>query len=154
MNRITPKLLLLSILCLCFGSQVSAQKSKYQGIQGLGYLHTQVTILIENWETHPLSEIGLDVFEEEYKQHFIEEIEHDEEWVEFMLVEDNLLFQFDSHIDAKVEEAIENNLGFYHKVIQMIREPDSMEASLDVLKGDLQQADSNLYDIIYPAICK
>lgn len=154
MNRFIPKILLLTALCFCFASQGFAQKSKYQGIQGLGYLHTQVTILIENWETHPLSENGLDVFEEEYKQHFLEEIEHDEEWVEFMLVEDNLLFQFDSHIDAEVEEAIEHNLAFYHKVVELIKDPESMGASLDELKGDLQEADSNLYDIIYPAICK
>ncbi len=154
MNRLIPKTLLIAAFSFCLYSFSFAQKSKYQGIQGLGYLHTQVTILIDNWETHPLSESGLDAFEEEYKQHFVEEIEHDEEWVEFMLVEDNLLFQFDSHIDAKVEEAIEENLDFYHKVIQTIRDSETMSASLEELKGLLQEADSNLYDIIYPAICK
>lgn len=154
MKRLDLKTLLLTALCFCFIAPASAQKSKYQGIQGLGYLHTQVTILVDNWETHPLSESGLDAFEEEYKQHFVEEIAHDEEWVEFMLVEDNLLFQFDSHIDASVEEAIEENLEFYHRVIKMIQDPDSMDASLEELKGELQGADSKLYDIIYPAICK
>ena len=154
MKRLLTNFLLIATLCLAVSNPVSAQKAKYQGIQGLGYLHTQVTILIDNWETHPLSETSLDAFEEEYKNHFLEEIEHDEEWVEFMLVEENLIYQFDDHIDVKVEEAIEDNLRFYHRVVQMIQDPETMEASLEELKADLQGADSNLYDIIYPAICK
>lgn len=154
MKTLAARFLLIVTLCFAFSTQLQAQKERFQGIQGLGYLHTQVTILITNWETHPLSEMGLDAFEEEYKQHFLDEIKHDEEWVEFMLVEDNLLFQFDSKIEADVETAIEENLRFYSRVIDMVQDQDTMEASLLELRNELKGADSKLYDVIYPAICK
>lgn len=137
---------------LCF--QVHAQQKRYKAIQGMGYLHTQVTILIDNWTTHPLSSIDLDEFQKEYREHFLDEIQHDEEWVEFMLVEDNVLFQFDNHIDAVTEEAIEENIRFYDRVIELIKSPDEMEANLEALRNELQEADYRLYDVIYPALCK
>lgn len=148
------KFSLLALLFLGFSLSAQAQKLKYQAIQGLGYLHTQVTILIENWNTHPLNEMGLDAFQSEYRDHFLEEIKHDEEWVEFMLVEDNVLFQFDEHLDAATEEAIEENIAFYDKVIGLIQSRDEMDANMDALVNELEEADARLYDVIYPALCK
>lgn len=154
MTSSITRFLTLTFLVLGLSFQVQAQKKKYQAIQGLGYLHTQVTILIDNWELHPLSDIDLDEFQKEYREHFLEEIQHDEEWVEFMLVEDNLLFQFDEHIDAVTEEAIEENIAFYDKVIELIQQPESMEASLEELRNELQEVDARLYDVIYPSLCR
>lgn len=144
---------LLAGMLLMFLPGIS-QKERYQAIQGLGYLHTQVTILLENWEMHPLNEFDLDEFEKDYKRHFVEEITHDEEWVEFMLVEDNLLFQFEEHIDADVEDALRDNLEFYRKVINLLRNSEEMDIQLTDLRNELQGADSRLYEQIYPALCK
>ncbi len=149
--RLTP---LLFILFFSLAFTLQAQKKKYQAIQGLGYLHTQITILIDNWEVHPLNEISLDAFQKEYRSHFVEEIQHDEEWVEFMLVEDNLLFGFEEHISADVEEALESNIEFYDRVIEMLRSPDEVTLNLEALENELEDADARLYEVIYPALCK
>lgn len=146
--------LLLLLLALGLSTSLQAQKKKYQAIQGLGYLHTQITILIDNWATHPLNEGSVDEFTREFRDHFVEEIQHDEEWVEFMLVEDNLLFGFEEHISAEVEEALESNIEFYDKVIEMIQTPEEMSLNLEALQNELEDADARLYDVIYPALCK
>ena len=69
---------------------MQAQEDKYRAIQGFGYLHTQVTMLIVHWKTHPLNHKAVDKHEAALQNHIINELEHDEEWVEFMMVESSL----------------------------------------------------------------
>lgn len=143
---------------LLFGTvaTTSAQghEDKYKVVQGLGYLHTQVTLLLDNWEIHPLNDIPLDDVAEEYYDHFLEEFEHDEEWVEFMMVEDNLLEGFGEELDASIEDAIDENLIFYDEVYKIVRKPGVLSKELKEYKIRLKEAENRLYQTIYPALIK
>ncbi|MEM0997338.1 MAG: hypothetical protein AAGN35_09680 [Bacteroidota bacterium] len=127
---------------------------KYKVVQGLGYLHTQVKLLLDNWSIHPLNTTPLDDFEEEWQKHLREEIEHDEEWAEFMLVEENLLDSFGEGLNPEVEGAVEENLKFYRDVIKMLRTPEQMGDEIDPLKESLAEAEDRLYQVIFPAMIK
>lgn len=147
------KKFLFLLTCICFFSiQTKAQEAKYKAIQGIGYLHTQITLLLNNWEFHPLSQVPLDEFEEEFEQHFIEELEHDEQWVEYMMVEENFLLNFSEDVDEDTEDAIEENLEFYRSVITAIKKGSIKERLAD-LRTQLRLMDENLYEEIFPALC-
>lgn len=140
------------ILCVTTVS-VQAQEDKYRAIQGFGYLHTQVTMLIVHWKTHPLNHKAVDKHEAALQNHIINELEHDEEWVEFMMVESSLS-HFSEHIDQNVQKIINENLKFYHEVLTHLREPDSISSKLQDWNKKLKKAEDNLFKVIYPALCK
>lgn len=142
---------LVLILCVVAVSG-QAQNKRYKVIQGLSYLHTQVSLIINNWEVHPLSTIELDKFSEEYKKHFIEEIEHDEEWVEFMLVDENWNAALGDNNSKDVEKALNQNLLFYRLVYELIQKPETVTKKLPTLMKRLEKADNRLYQIIFPAL--
>jgi hypothetical protein len=150
--------LLLLPLMLVFTNPLQAQEpevpNKYKVVQGLGYLHTQVTLILDNWTMHPLNTTPLDEFEEEWQKHLLEEIEHDEEWAEFMLVEDNLLDEFGADIGPEVEGAVETNLEFYREVIKLLHEPDRMSEELESLRDQQKEAEGRLYETIFPGMIK
>jgi hypothetical protein len=145
-------LFLFFVLYFSF-SLVQAQEDKYRAIQGFGYLHTQVTMLIVHWKTHPLNHKAVDKHEADLQNHIINELEHDEEWVEFMMVEGSLS-HFSDHIDQDVQKTINENLQFYHKVLTHLRQPDDINKHLSEWKESLKKAEEKLYKIIYPALCK
>ncbi len=145
-------LFLFFVLYFSF-SLVQAQEDKYRAIQGFGYLHTQVTMLIVHWKTHPLNHKAVDKHEAALQNHIINELEHDEEWVEFMMVEGSLS-HFSDHIDQDVQKTINENLQFYHKVLTHLRQPDDINKHLSKWKESLKKAEEKLYKIIYPALCK
>ena len=135
-------------------TSAQGQEDKYKVIQGLGYLHTQVTLLLNNWEVHPLNDIPLEEVAEEYYDHFLEEFEHDEEWVEFMMVEDNLLEGFGEDLDMSIEDAIDENLIFYDEVYKIVKKPGLLTKQLADYKKKLKEADQRLYGKIYPALIR
>ncbi len=131
-----------------------AQSEKYKGIQGIGYLHTQTTLLLNNWDIHPLNHKPMDEHEAEFQMHLREEIQHDEEWVEYVLVEENLLHQFRDHITDQVTDAIDANISFYLEVLKALKDPELMDKNRDTWQKELVDANIRLYDVIYPALCK
>ncbi|MCB9230283.1 MAG: hypothetical protein H6581_01350 [Bacteroidia bacterium] len=143
---------------LLFSSQVFSQGEdavvkKYLAIQGLGYLHTQVALLIKNWEIHPLNHAALDEHEHEFQKHLLEELEHDEEWAEYMMVEENLVFSEEGLIlDVDVQDALDDNLEFYHRVIKSLRTPDTF--NIEQFEGELELASERLYNVVFPAIIR
>lgn len=140
---------------LLFSGNLNAQvEDKYKVIQGLSYLHTQVSLILTNWEVHPLNKIPLDGIEEEFQNHFVEEMEHDEEWVEFILVEDNLLDRFGEGLSPEVGGAIEENLEFYGEIFKMLRNPDEVTLQIEDMIDALKVAEERLYETIFPAIIK
>lgn len=153
MKRVFLPLITL-VLFFCLRSEAFAQEAKYKAIQGIGYLHTQVTLLVKNWEFHPLAQVPLDDFEEEWREHMLEELEHDEEWAEYMMVEDNVYFHFDDILDTETEDALNANLEFYRQVITSLRDPDQVEKQLPSWREELSNANDRLYEQIYPALCK
>ncbi|MCH2045644.1 MAG: hypothetical protein MK212_16125 [Saprospiraceae bacterium] len=147
-------LLILGVMA-CF--QVQAQDNedknmKYKAIQGLGYLHTQTTMIIDHWDTHMLNHKPMDEHEKEFQDHMRKELEHDEEWAEYMMVEDNLMNHFS--LKDNVKSALNANLSFYHEVIHLLNDPDGFSEKLEDLKTRLGEADKNIYEVIYPALCK
>lgn len=149
-NLFKTGIITLFFFALVFTSQ--AQEKKYKVVQGLSYLHTQVSLLIDNWEVHPLSGIELDKFSAEYKKHFIDEIEHDEEWVEFMLVDENWNSVLGDSTDKELTKALNKNLVFYHEVYQLMKEPKEFGKKLNNLMRKKEKADDRLYHIIFPAL--
>ena len=139
---------------LVISVSVVAQDSRYKGIQGIGYLHTQTALILNNWDKHPLNHRPMDKHEEILQKHFIEEFEHDEEWVDIVLVESNLFEEFENHIDEKVEDAIKENLEFYLKVLKSLRNPEEVTKNHKLWSKELIEANIRLYDVIYPALCK
>jgi hypothetical protein len=151
MKKIT--LILLILLFVININSLQAQEDKYKVIQGIGYLHTQVTMLLVHWEKHPLNHKALDAHEAELQDHIITELEHDEEWVEFMMVEGSLS-HFSEHIDEKTKIIINNNLKFYHHVLTNLRNPDDINSKIDEWNKKLKVAENDLYHTIFPALCK
>lgn len=143
---------LLTCVLLSLTLSAEAQEKKYKVVQGLSYLHTQVSLLLDNWEVHPLSTIDLDKFSAEYKKHFIEEIEHDEKWVEFMLVDENWNSVLGDSVSKEVIKALNKNLVFYDDVFQLIKKPKEFTKKLRVLMRQKEQADDRLYHVIFPAL--
>ncbi|MGB0524176.1 MAG: hypothetical protein ACPGJS_14505 [Flammeovirgaceae bacterium] len=152
MKSIFLKSVLLTAFFLVMAIAAQAQEKKFKVVQGLSYLHTQVELIIDNWEVHPLSTVDLDKFAAEYKKHFIEEIEHDEEWVEFMLVDENWDSVFGDSISKDVEQALNKNLVFYSEVYELIKTPETFTKKLKVLMKRREKADHRLYHIIFPAL--
>jgi hypothetical protein len=145
----------LLFLMLSFSNTAQAQsQDKYKVIQGLSYLHTQVSLILTNWDVHPLNKIPLDGIEAEFQNHFVEEMAHDEEWVEFILVEDNLLDRFGEGLSPEVGGAIEENLEFYDKIFQMLRDADEVSLQIEDMLDALKAAEERLYLTIFPAIIK
>lgn len=145
----------LLFITVMFSGQAHAQnEDKYKVIQGISYLHTQVSLILTNWDVHPLNKIPLDGIEEEFQNHFVEEMEHDEEWVEFILVEDNLLDRFGEGLTPEVGGAIEDNLEFYAQIFKMLRNPDQVTLQIDDMIDGLKAAEDRLYQTIFPAIIK
>lgn len=151
MNSILKKLLILPFVFIFLVS--FAQEKRYKAVQGLGYLHTQVSLLINNWDVHPLNHAAIDEHEEIFQKHLVEELEHDEEWAEYMMVEENLVFAEGGIIlDLDVQEALDDNLEFYHMVIKALRSPDTFD--LDEYEVELELADERLYELIFPALIR
>ena len=153
MKRYTLITSLLVVFILSSFQSAQAQEDKYKIIQGLGYLHTQVTLLIDHWKYHPLNDIPMDDISEEYYDHFLEEFEHDEEWVEFMMVEENLMKHFGEDITEEVATAIEDNLVFYEDIYEKVKKPGVMSKELEGLKEKMKEADHKFYHTILPALC-
>lgn len=148
------KLTILSLVLLfIFSNNINAQEDKYRAIQGFGYLHTQVTMLIVHWKTHPLNHKPVDKHEAELQDHIINELEHDEEWVEFMMVEGSLS-HFSDHIDESVQKIINENLQFYHSVLTHLRKPEDISSKIEDWQKKLKEAEKKLFNTIYPALCK
>ena len=148
------KNIFIAFLFLIFlSTQSFAQKDKYKMIQGLGYLHTQVTMLIVHWEKHPLNHKPVDDHEAMLQEHIITEMEHDEEWAEYMMVENNLS-HFEHVLDDKIKKSINQALEFYHYVISHLRKPEEVKIQYDDWKKKLAETETLLFEVIYPALCK
>lgn len=148
------KFLLGFTLFLGWAISGQAQDDKYKSIQGIGYLHTQTALILNNWKTHPLNHEPMSKQEAVIQSHFLEEFEHDEEWVDIVLVESNVFEQFKDHMNEKVEDAIRDNLEFYKDVLEALKYPDKISDNREAWLEDLVQANIRLYDVIYPALCK
>lgn len=96
----------------------------------------------------------MDDVAEEYYDHFLEEFEHDEEWVEYMMVEDNLLDGFGEEVDPSIEDAIEENLVFYDEIYKIVHKPGLLSKQKKEYDAKLKEADDRLYDVIFPALIK
>ncbi len=136
-----------------FTQEDEAIPPRYKAVVGIGYLHTQVQLIVENWEIYPLNNIPLDEFEEEWQQHMVEELEHDEEWADYML-EDNTLFGAGEVLPDEVEEAINANLEFYHDVISLLRTPGELTKKIKLVREEMADASERLYEVILPALVK
>ncbi|MCH2021197.1 MAG: hypothetical protein MK207_01855 [Saprospiraceae bacterium] len=149
------KITIVLFVLLFFMNNISlkAQEDKYKVIQGIGYLHTQVTMLIVHWKKHPLNHKALDAHEAKLQEHIISELEHDEEWIEYMMVEANLS-QFSENFDKKTKFIIKKNLKFYHTVISSLNNPKEFSENLPDWLTQLKDSEINLYNYIYPALCK
>ena len=145
-KRVTVLPILFAFCFVCLN--LNAQNEKFKVIQGLGYLHTQVSIIVNGWEIHPLNIVPMDDFEEEFEKHFLEELEHDEEWVESLMVEDGIMNALEGIIDDEAEEAIFANLAFYESVIKGLRDPEKVNVSS--WRAQLLEANSRLYEVIFP----
>jgi len=121
--------LALAYLFLFTNSSMQAQEDKYKAIQGFGYLHTEVAMLISHWEKHPLNHKAADEHEKMLKEHIIVELEHDEEWVEYMMVEGSLS-HFEDLLDDESKKVISTNLKFYHKVLTHLRNPEEIDSKI------------------------
>lgn len=141
-------------LLLLLNGLLAAQDSKYKSIQGIGYLHTQTALILNNWKTHPLNHEPMSKQEAVIQGHFLEEFAHDEEWVDIVLVESNVFEEFKDHMNEKVEDAIRDNLEFYKDVLEALKYPDKITENREAWLEDLVQANIRLYDVIYPALCK
>lgn len=148
-------LLALLFIGLAWSTQAQNNDEKYKAIQGIGYLHTQTSLLLTNWDIHPLNHKPMDEQEAVFQEHLIEEIEHDEEWAEYVLVEDNL---FDGplkeNISDEVRYAIETNIAFYLKILKAIRDPELMKKNRKLWQKEMVDANKRLYDEIFPALVK
>lgn len=148
------------ILTLVFGAislgfvQAQENETRYLGIQGIGYLHTQTALILNNWEHHPLNHEPMGEQEAMIQKHFLEEFEHDEEWVDIVLVESNLFDEFNEHLDDDAVDAIKDNLAFYRLVLEALKTPEKITKNQAAWQKDLIKANIRLYDIIYPALCK
>ena len=151
-NRSLLLSLLTAFLLLVFVPRVQAQDEmdKYKVVQGIGYLHTQVTLIIEGWDVHPLNHKPVDEMEAAFQNHMIQEYEHDEEWAQFLLVDDIVLDHFGEFLDADEEDALNYNLDFYNRVIKALENPEVFPE--EEFKEDLEMANEYLYDMIYPAL--
>lgn len=155
MKKILTSVLALAFFVLLTENATAQDKiEKYRGIQGLGYLHTQVTLLIENWGTHPLNHKPMDEHEKEWQEHLQQEIEHDEELVELLFVEEGLVYQLDEMLDPDTEADLEANLEFYREIIHAVSEPEKFTDNLQGWKEELEVAERRLYEDIFPAIIK
>ena len=148
--------IVLCFLFLVFYSQINAQSqsqtNRYKVIQGFGYLHTQVDFIISHWADHPLNHKPVDEHEAKLQEHIINEIEFDEEWVEFMMVEDNIA-TISKNTDQMVVDALHENLRFYHMVLTHLRNPEEVDQKIKKWEVELKKASINLYDVIYRALC-
>ena len=145
--------LVLTYFFLLTSNPVQAQKDKYKVIQGFGYLHTQVSMLLNHWEKHPLNHKATEEQEAKLQEHIIAELEHDEEWVEFMMVEESLS-HFEGNLDASIKKIIHENLQFYHAVLTHLRKPEEIDEKLKEWREQFKIIQNNLYNQIFPVLCK
>ncbi len=145
--------LALAYLFLLNSNPVQAQEDKYKVIQGFGYLHTQVSMLLSHWEKHPLNHEATEKQEAALQEHIIAELEHDEEWVEFMMVEESLS-HFEDKLDDPIKKIIHENLQFYHLVLTHLRKPKEVDAKLNEWREQFKNIQNNLYNQIFPVLCR
>lgn len=153
LKKIILGLLIVMGANLAVAQPTDEVKTHHEALVGMSYLHIQVTLILNHWDFHPLNNIPLDEIDGEFQEHMLEEMEHDEAWVDNLLVEE-VFDSMDPPLEIETEEAINANLEFYEQVLGLLRDPEALSKKIKSLQEELEEAETRLYDIILPALAK